>query len=110
MKKVIDWSFKKHVFLSAGITLAVALVQILFINENSFILRKLLGIMKLSNIFSAKEAASIGIIGGSDGPTTIFLVGNPISTFLIPILVLFAILLVFYKPIKKLIHRSMSDD
>ena len=89
MKKVTDWSFKKHVLFSLGITLAVALFRY---------------------FFSAKEAASIGIIGGSDGPTTIFLVGNPISTFLIPILVLFAILLVFYKPIKKLIHRSMSDD
>lgn len=105
MKKITDWSFKKHVFLSAGITLAVALVQILFINENSFILRKLLGIMKLSNFFSAKEAASIGIIGGSDGPTAIFLVGNPVSTFLISNLVLFAILLAFYKPFKKLIQR-----
>jgi len=83
MKKGGNWSFKKHVILSSGITLAV---------------------MLLRNFFS-NEAASIGIIGGSDGPTAIFLAGNPVSTFLIPNVVLFTILLVLYKPFKKLIQR-----
>ena len=33
------------------------------------------------------DAASIGIIGGSDGPTSIYISGNPLKVLIIPIAV-----------------------
>lgn len=39
----------------------------------------------------AKESSSTAIIGGADGPTSIFLAGDPIKAIIIP-LVIFAVI------------------
>ena len=45
-------------------------------------------------IFSedTKESSSIGIIGGADGPTSIYVTGNPIKAMVIPIII-FAVII-----------------
>ncbi len=64
-------------------------------------------VLKLFN--TNKQAASIGIIGGVDGPTAMFVTGkvinqlfwvNPYSIFL------FIILLLLYKPVKLRIEKK----
>lgn len=56
---------------------------------------------------SSKPASSIGIIGGADGPTVVFLAGDP-GCFMIFILFicLLILLLALYKPLKKIIKKS----
>ena len=46
------------------------------------------------------EAHSIGIIGGADGPTAVFVTGDPVSTILSAVLAAL-ILLAFIKYLKK---------
>lgn len=74
----------------------------------SFILWSLLQIFNmLFNIH--KQAASIGIIGGADGPTAIFISGKIIDWlfWINPYnLSLFAVLLFLFKPVKQLIEKK----
>lgn len=46
------------------------------------------------------EANTIGLIGGADGPTAIFVTGDPVSTILAAVLAA-VILLFFMKYVKK---------
>lgn len=74
------WNFKKHLVLTIALTVIVKVVSLL----------------------TYGEAASIGIIGGADGPTSVFVAGN-VGSFvfqnIIPIIV-FVFMLVIYIPIK----------
>jgi Na+-transporting methylmalonyl-CoA/oxaloacetate decarboxylase beta subunit len=45
-------------------------------------------ILKLQSALSVSEAASIGIIGGADGPTAIFVTAPDHPSFAIPVLLL----------------------
>ena len=69
------WTFSKHSVLSIIIVLISIIVDaatILGLGGLSFAFP-----VKLISLFNDQEAASIGIIGGVDGPTAIFLTGNP---------------------------------
>lgn len=52
--------------------------------------------------FSANDAAAVGVIGGSDGPTAVFVTGSPLSgavAIIIPAVILIAIIVgsvIFY--------------
>ena len=82
MKDKRIWNFSRHLVLSAGITGVSCLCELLVI--------KVLGIKMISSrvnvpglIGNFKQAASIGIIGGADGPTAIFLGGGAIEPFIV---------------------------
>lgn len=90
MERRRKWSFKMHIGFSF-------LIMQLFhfigrsVNEN-------------------KEAASIGIIGGADGPTTMFITGKIAERlFLVNSygIFLFIILLLLYKPMKFRIEKKI---
>ena len=56
-----------------------------------------------------KQAASIGIIGGADGPTTIFITEKIVDKLLLENfygIFVFIILLLIYKPAKLLIKKK----
>lgn len=63
------------------------------------------------------HAASIGIIGGADGPTSIFISGKGREAFYYPILkalllasypgiIAFAIIMILFKPVKRLLKSK----
>ncbi|MFZ5352398.1 MAG: sodium ion-translocating decarboxylase subunit beta [Bacillota bacterium] len=81
-----SWSFGKHIVLTIAV---VALIKL------------------ISGFFTLREAASIGIIGGADGPTTVFIAGKASGLMLINILyiALFIAMLAMYKPVKLIIGR-----
>lgn len=54
---------------------------------------------------NTSDTSSIGIIGGADGPTAIFISGNPIFVIIEIILILFLIFGVFYLIFKKRDHK-----
>ncbi len=83
-----NWSFIKHLMLSAMIAI-VAYILLAFLP-------------------SAQEATSIGIIGGADGPTAIYIAGGFKGLLTINSLpyVVFAILLFLYKPIRRSIKKG----
>jgi sodium ion-translocating decarboxylase beta subunit len=76
---MIDFSplFKQPVmiFFGAAAQFGIFAAMLLAILTNLLPLQSLLGLDPSQPIFSLKEAASVGIIGAADGPTTIF-VGN----------------------------------
>lgn len=99
-----EWTFMKHFLLSLSIT-ALALLSDIITGLGSFAYR----LCKLSGgipFFGRNEASSIGIIGGSDGPTQIYLGGgNLLNLILNQYVILFLILLVLYKPLKYLLRK-----
>jgi hypothetical protein len=50
---------------------------------------------------STNSSNSIAIIGGADGPTSIFISGSPILTIIIIVLILLIVVGVIYKVFKK---------
>lgn len=65
-------------------------------------------IMALSEMFHQHKGSAIGIIGGADGPTAIFLSGNPFISIIWSKLAFFAILMLLYVPTKKFLnHRYL---
>jgi len=87
MKFFSNWTAKKHAILSLIIIL----------------------IMPISSFISKTDSSSIGIIGGSDGPTVIFVSGNPVIESIIPKLVMFLLLLGLYIPMKKYFQNVSKD-
>ncbi len=59
----------------------------------------------LNLLFGSHEAGSIGIIGGADGPTAIFLAGKVVKMLWMPV-VTFLVLLGFYIPIRKMSFKG----
>lgn len=88
MKKLISkWSFKKHIIFCLLVTVIVKIARLL---------------MPL-----ARSSASIGIIGGADGPTAIFVSQKMSGYMLLNMMeiILFVLLLLLYKPIKDVIEK-----
>ena len=48
-----------------------------------------------------KEAASIGIIGGADGPTAVFVTGNPVALIAAAVAAAVVIGLIIWKLLRK---------
>ena len=59
-------------------------------------------------VFGMKEAASIGIIGGADGPTAVFVTGNP--AWLIAAAVVAVVVVVGGAVALYLHHKNKSDQ
>ncbi len=92
MKK---WSFGKHLLLSVVIALLVQFVPEVIIK---FMLKR-----------STREAASIGIIGGADGPTSIFVAEKAGITRNYRWLMVLPVLLLLYLPIWLLARRTDQE-
>lgn len=85
------WNFKKHFIFSIAIVFVIFLI--------------VFAVGIIQNLFITTQ--SIGIIGGSDGPTAIFLSSSN-SFYFLPALIflfIFIISLALYKPMKKIIER-----
>ncbi len=91
MKIFRKWNIFKHTFLSAIIAIAFHY---------------------LWGFATIRQAASIGIIGGADGPTSIFISSKGLGVFNYPIamvlfsvaypgIIIFIILMLFFKPIRR---------
>ena len=55
--------------------------------------------------FRSNQASSIGIIGGADGPTAIFITGHILKTPSFMLFILFVIALLLYKPLKNIFNK-----
>ncbi|MBN2899892.1 MAG: sodium ion-translocating decarboxylase subunit beta [Clostridia bacterium] len=95
MKKA--WNIKKHVLFAASATAGISILGHAAMKPLLFALS--------SGRFSSQEAASVAVIGGADGPTAIYLSGNPTWGWLMPELGCFLILLALYKPMQKLTNK-----
>lgn len=87
MKKFNQWSFKKH-FIASSIIIAVIMAVIRLLTPG-------------------REAASIGIIGGADGPTVIFISGKigGFLTLTVVLIVFLVIMLLLYRFVKSMIEK-----
>jgi len=98
-----EWSFKRHFRVAILITLITVISDLLTggFGALSFIIN-----MKLIDMI---EPSAIGIIGGADGPTTMFYSGNPFGTLLISKIILLVILLLLFVPIKKYLLKVINN-
>lgn len=94
------WTVKKHIVLSLFMMGVFVLVEEI-VAKGSFL-------MLYYSLFTPHEAASIGVIGGVDGPTTVFIAHKMIKepAFVKGILVL--LMFSMYIPTKKLINGIMN--
>jgi hypothetical protein len=96
-------SLKKHLicsFIITGLALTLDWIGHTFqINPNLDFMAKII------SLFNPNTAASIGIIGGADGPTAYFYTGSPLRMAFLYRLPLLLILVVLYKPIKCLVSK-----
>ena len=102
MENKFRWSFKQHFLLSLVITAITIFSDII---TGSFGLLPVIIFMNKFLGIETGEASAIGIIGGADGPTSIFLSGNPFNLVIHSKVVFLIILLLLYNPTKKLLVR-----
>ncbi|WP_432663196.1 sodium ion-translocating decarboxylase subunit beta [Wukongibacter baidiensis] len=90
-----NWSFKKHFCSCLGVFISFLL------------LLKLLKFIFVASLLSSFEdsSASIGIIGGADGPTAIYLASRVPSLGITIFCILFIITLLLYFPLKKYLSK-----
>lgn len=80
-----------------------------------------LGVNCLWDRITFREAASIGVIGGADGPTSIYISGKVLSAAgnimlkilalaAYPGIIVFVVLILLFRPIKKLLNRLGSRE
>jgi len=100
--KIRKWTFKKHLVLSVVLTAVTALDDILIV-----------GFSPLWAYFNGKmismEAASVGIIGGADGPTAVFVADKVMDGHINSRMIVFLVYLMLYHPTKKMFD-SMSKE
>lgn len=101
------YTFKEHFLLSIiGVSVINILAIIIF---KLFHLNPLFGLIYFFQSLSHPSAASIGIIGGADGPTMIFVARGVLVWVLLPEILMVVIALVFYKPIKYFKSKSKTE-
>ncbi|MBM7614074.1 sodium ion-translocating decarboxylase subunit beta [Alkaliphilus hydrothermalis] len=85
-KNIFPWGLKKHIGLSLILTFTFDI---------------------LSRLVNFTTASSVGIIGGADGPTVIFIGSKDLGLHLYRLVSILAlvILLLLYKPTKSLINK-----
>lgn len=99
------WSFKRHFIVSVCVTGITVFSDFLtggFLAHLFVLSSRVLGSMKMNG------SASTAIIGGADGPTTIFLSGNPLTLLIVSKIVLLLLLLILFIPTKKIIIKSQK--
>jgi Na+-transporting methylmalonyl-CoA/oxaloacetate decarboxylase beta subunit len=94
MKNILSpWSFPKHLVFSLMFSLLIWPLC-----------RRILAVVVLL-LLSRKydDASAIGIIGGADGPTAVFISG-PVGYFFMVRIAVFIALLLFYQPVKRIVE------
>lgn len=102
MRKINPWSIKKHLKLSVLIVLISIIAGI--VSPDSFGLKGILKNIGFRSLSSSES--SVAIIGGADGPTSIYVSGSPIKDSLFSGIVLFAVLTAIYVPIKYFVNKD----
>lgn len=102
MKKEFEWNIKRHLVLSFAITGLAFLSEVIVDAISAAGL--LVGHV---DSFGGNQAASIGIIGGADGPTAIFVTGPSVFSLINRYVVLLFILLLLYLPVKAYVKKAM---
>lgn len=103
MKKSKSWKLKTHTMLALAIAVTSFISEI--ITSNGLGWTKLLSLIGLSG-FKNYSSAQVGIIGGADGPTAVYVSGSPLSANMLSNALLFVILMALFKPIRYLIQRK----
>lgn len=107
MKKKYCWTIWRHLILSLGITFLTQLSELIAFRLSDS--RVLTSILNQRNSFAGSEAMSIGIIGGADGPTAIFVAGKILPLLLLnPQVILFIVLMLLYLPMKAYMNRVLG--
>jgi len=106
MKNTSSWSFKHHFLLSLGVTIIVSISDLITIG---FGVSSIIDAMAATEKHGVKDAAAIGIIGGADGPTAVFISGNPFIAFLYSKIVFLTILLILFMPTRKFISMRRHN-
>lgn len=107
MKKEYSWTIGRHLILSILIT-TVSLISNM-LGKSTMGLKVLTSILNIIKPLASNDAVSIGIIGGSDGPTSIF-VSTTITPFIAiyPQIILFVILILLYPLARIYINRALN--
>lgn len=97
MNKHSHWKFSHHLLGALIITLISSLSDLIISGGN---------LAYMIHWFSrGHQSKGIGIIGGADGPTAIFISGNPLFYFLVTKLIFLCLLLLMYKPTKEFLKK-----
>ena len=102
MNKKKDWKFSYHLLVSVVITFIGSLSD-LVISGGS-----LPYLMNFLNQHGSYKSSHLSMIGGADGPTAIFLSGNPWLYFLGSKLAFLLILLALYLPTRKFLNKKLG--
>lgn len=103
MKRIRYWNIKKHMKFSFLIAMISFISEI--ITSYGLGWTKLISLMGI-NGFKNYSSAQVAIIGGADGPTEVFTSGSSITTNILANILLFAILMLFYKPMKRVMVKK----
>ena len=99
-----NWTFIKHLMLSIILTI------IFYLGSLIVRIMPIINIIGWKDMFDRNQAASVAIIGGSDGPTAIFVRSNIfLALILNRYVMLFVVLLLCYIPIKAIQKRHMQE-
>jgi hypothetical protein len=104
MSRKFSWTFKKHFVVSmilSGISYIVDLLM-----NHGYGTAILQSFLSGRSLIMDSQAASIGIIGGADGPTSIFIAGSPLAILSFSNVVFWIVLLLLYKPIKQMVENA----
>ncbi len=100
--KIRKWTFKKHLALSVVLTALTVLDDILrvtFLPVLAYVNGKIMSM----------EAASVGIIGGADGPTAIFVADKVVEGHIRSKVIVFLVYLMLYYPAKKMFNSIWKN-
>ena len=100
MNKERKWKFSYHLMVSLGVTVIGTLSDLVFSGGS------LPYLMHFLNKYDS-GSPHLGVIGGADGPTAIFLSGNPLFYFLGSKLAFLLVLLALYLPTRKYINKKL---
>jgi len=106
MENKLNWSFKHHFLLSLAVTIIASVSDLV---TGGFGVSSIIAAMEATGKNGLTEAPTIGIIGGADGPTAVYISGNPVIALLYSKIVFLAILLILFVPTRKFISMRRHN-
>ena len=100
MNKKREWKFSYHLTVSVMVTIIGTVTDLVFSGGS------LPYLMHFLNKYDS-GSPHLGVIGGADGPTAIFLSGNPLLYFIGSKVFFLLILLALYWPTRKIIYKIL---
>lgn len=93
------WEFKTHVVFSIIIVILSTITDLIATGGTT------IHLSIIGDFFAKSEGSSVGIIGGADGPTAIFLSGSPVDLFIYTKILLLLLLVILYFPTRKYMNK-----